>query len=88
MPILADLRMGGETRKVMMWANRNAFYYTLDRVTGEFLVGKPFAKQTWAEGLDSNGRPIRVPDTFPTPEGTLVSPPVVGGPFKPNFAPM
>ena len=88
-PILADLRMGGETRKVMMWANRNAFYYTLDRVTGEFLVGKPFAKQTWAEGLDSNGRPIRVPDTFPTPEGTLVSPPVVGGTnwFSPAYSP-
>ena len=78
-PILADLQMGGEPRKVMMWANRNAFYYTLDRETGEFLVGKPFARQTWAEGLDSNGRPIRVPDTFPTPDGTLVSPPVVGG---------
>ena len=72
-PILADLQMGGEPRKVMMWANRNAFYYTLDRETGEFLVGTPFAKQTWAEGLDSNGRPIRIPDTFPTPEGTLVS---------------
>ena len=88
-PILADLRMGGETRKVMMWANRNAFYYTLDRVTGEFLVGKPFAKQTWAEGLDSNGRPIRVPDTFPTPEGTLVSPPVGGGTnwFSPAYSP-
>ena len=88
-PILADLQMGGETRKVMMWANRNAFYYTLDRVTGEFLVGKPFAKQTWAEGLDSNGRPIRVPDTFPTPEGTLVSPPVVGGTnwFSPAYSP-
>ena len=68
-PILADLQMGGEPRKVMMWANRNAFYYTLDRETGEFLVGTPFAKQTWAEGLDSNGRPIRIPDTFPTPEG-------------------
>ena len=88
-PILADLRMGGEPRKVMMWANRNAFYYTLDRVTGEFLVGKPFAKQTWAEGLDSNGRPIRVPDTFPTPEGTLVSPPVGGGTnwFSPAYSP-
>ena len=88
-PILADLRMGGETRKVMMWANRNAFYYTLDRETGEFLVGKPFAKQTWAEGLDSNGRPIRVPDTFPTPEGTLVSPPVGGGTnwFSPAYSP-
>ena len=63
-PILADLEIDGEMRKVMMWANRNAFYYTLDRETGEFLVGKPFAKQTWAEGLDENGRPIRVPDTF------------------------
>ena len=88
-PILADLEWDGETRKVMMWANRNAFYYTLDRETGEFLIGKPFAKQTWAEGLDSNGRPIRVPDTSPTPEGTLVSPPVGGGTnwFSPAFSP-
>ena len=88
-PILADLEWDGEPRKVMMWANRNAFYYTLDRETGEFLVGKPFAKQTWAEGLDSNGRPIRVPDTFPTPEGTTVSPPVGGGTnwFSPAYSP-
>ncbi len=88
-PILADLEMDGQERKVMMWANRNAFYYTLDRETGEFLVGTPFAKQTWAEGLDSNGRPIRVPDTSPTPEGTLVSPPVVGGTnwFSPAYSP-
>ena len=42
-PILADLELNGETRKVMMWANRNAFYYTLDRETGEFLVGTPYA---------------------------------------------
>jgi alcohol dehydrogenase (cytochrome c) len=88
-PILADLQMNGETRKVMMWANRNAFFYTLDRETGEFLIGKPFAKQTWAEGLDSNGRPIRVPDTFPTREGTLVSPSVSGGTnwFSPAYSP-
>ena len=39
-----------------MWANRNAFFYTLDRETGEFLLGTPFAKQTWALDLDSNGR--------------------------------
>ena len=55
-PILADLQMGSGTRKVMMWANRNAFYYTLDRETGEFLVGEPFARQSWAERLDSTGR--------------------------------
>ncbi|HIE93770.1 MAG TPA: PQQ-dependent dehydrogenase, methanol/ethanol family [Acidobacteria bacterium] len=88
-PILADLEFDGEMRKVMMWANRNAFYYTLDRETGEFLVGKPFAKQTWAEGLDSNGRPIRIPGTFPTAEGTTVSPPVGGGTnwFSPAYSP-
>ena len=88
-PILADLEWDGETRKVMMWANRNAFYYTLDRETGEFLVGKPFAKQTWAAGLDSNGRPIRLPDTFPTPDGTLVSPSVGGATnwFSPAYSP-
>ena len=78
-PILADIEFDGDMRRVMMWANRNAFYYTLDRQTGEFLVGKPFAKQTWAEGLDENGRPIRIPNTFPSADGTLVSPPVSGG---------
>ena len=88
-PILADIEFDGEPRKVMMWANRNAFYYTLDRETGEFLAGKPYAKQTWAEGLDEKGRPIRLPDTFPTPEGTVVSPPVVGGTnwWSPAYSP-
>ena len=78
-PILADLDVAGERRKVMMWANRNAFYYTIDRETGEYLVGKPFARQTWAEGLDANGRPIRAPDMFPSVDGTVVSPPAAGG---------
>ena len=78
-PILADLELNGEMRKVMMWANRNAFYYTLDRETGEFLVGTPYAKQTWAEGLDEKGRPIRAPGKLPTPEGNVVSPSIGGG---------
>ena len=78
-PILADLEFDGEMRKVMMWANRNAFYYTLDRETGEFLLGKPYARQTWAEGLDENGRPIRVPGTSPTYEGVVVAPSIGGG---------
>jgi len=78
-PILADINYEGRQRKVMMWANRNAFYYTIDRETGKFLVGKPYASQTWAQGLDVNGRPIRVPGMEPTYEGVLVSPPIVGG---------
>ena len=88
-PILADLQIDGGIRKVMMWANRNAFYYTLDRETGEFLVGEPFARQTWAERLDTTGRPIRRPNTSPSVEGTVVSPPVGGGTnwFSPSFSP-
>ena len=77
-PVLADIELDGETRKAMLWANRNGFYYTLDRETGEFLLGKAFALQTWAEGLDTNGRPIRRPGTFPSQEGTLVAP-IAGG---------
>jgi alcohol dehydrogenase (cytochrome c) len=77
-PILADIPFEGRTRKVMMWANRNAFFYTIDRETGEFLIGKPYASQTWAQGLDVNGRPIRVPGMAPTYEGIMVSPPIVG----------
>lgn len=77
-PILADIQYQGSTRKVMMWANRNAFFYTIDRETGEFLEGEAYASQTWAQGLDPNGRPIRVPGMAPTYEGILVSPPIVG----------
>ena len=78
-PVLADLEVEGQPRKVMMWANRNAFFYTIDRETGEFLSASPFARQTWAERIDENGRPVRRPNTFPTPEGTLVAPSAAGG---------
>ena len=77
-PVLADIEMDGEPRQAMLWANRNGFYYTLDRATGEFLLGEAFAHQTWAEGLDSNGRPIRRPNTSPSRTGTLVAP-IAGG---------
>ncbi len=77
-PILTDMNLSGQSRKVMMWANRNGFYYTLDRVTGEFLVGTPFALQTWAQGLDEKGRPIREPGKLPTTDGNVVSPSVGG----------
>ena len=88
-PVLADITFDGEPRKAMLWANRNAFYYTLDRETGEFLLGEPFALQTWAEGLDENGRPIRLPDTFPTPEGVVVAPTAGGGTnwWSPSYSP-
>ena len=74
-PVLADLNWtdkSGQTkpRKVMMWGNRNGFFYALDRGTGEFLQGKPFTKVTWASGLDERGRPMRINAAEPTAEGT------------------
>jgi glucose dehydrogenase len=41
-----------------MWANRNGFFYVLDRRTARFLLGQPLVKVNWASGLDSDGRPI------------------------------
>ena len=77
-PVLAEVELSGELRKVMLWANRNAFYYLLDRESGQFLLGEPFALQTWAHGLDENGRPILRENVFPTTEGTRVAP-IAGG---------
>jgi alcohol dehydrogenase (cytochrome c) len=78
-PILIDGVVNGRMRKLVVTANRNSFYYVLDRETGEFLRGAPYVKQTWAKELDAKGRPIRLPDTFPTIEGTVVYPGIGGG---------
>ena len=68
-PILLDTEFRGESRKALAWANRNGFYYLLDRTTGKFLVAKAFVKQTWAKGFDDNGRPEMLPGNEPTSEG-------------------
>ena len=57
-PILTDLFIDGSKRKVICWPNRNGFYYVLDRVTGQFLVGTPFVEINWAQGLSPEGKPI------------------------------
>jgi alcohol dehydrogenase (cytochrome c) len=75
---LVEGTIRGKTRKLLITAQRNAFYYVLDRETGEFLDGRAFAKQTWAKGLDSKGRPIALPDTDPTPQGNYVCPDAAG----------
>ena len=57
-PVLGDVTIDGRARKVVMVANRNGFFYTLDRETGEFLVGKVFTGTSWARELDKAGKPI------------------------------
>jgi alcohol dehydrogenase (cytochrome c) len=78
-PILADIFIKGILRRVICVANRNGFYYVLDRVTGEFLVGTPFVEQSWTKGLDSTGRPILSSDLGVSSTGRLTRPGVGGG---------
>jgi alcohol dehydrogenase (cytochrome c) len=89
-PVLLDAVWQGRPRKLVATANRNAFYYVLDRETGEFLLGAPYAKQTWAKGLDAKGRPIVLPNTEPTVEGNLVYPSLQGATnwFSPAYSPV
>ncbi|MEP7352794.1 MAG: PQQ-dependent dehydrogenase, methanol/ethanol family [Acidobacteriota bacterium] len=84
--LLADLNIRGRTRKVIMQANKNGFYYVLDRVTGEFISGRPFTKVTWAKGLDDKGRPqINKEALYTTNESIQLTPGPNGGH---NWAPM
>jgi alcohol dehydrogenase (cytochrome c) len=78
-PVLADLTIAGQPRKVLMFANRNGFYYTLDRTNGRLIVGKPFVKTTWAKEIGSDGRPILLPGHTPDEKGEVTCPDITGG---------
>ncbi len=88
-PVLLDAEYGGRRRKLMLFANRNAFYYLLDRATGEFLLAKPFAKQTWAKSIDPRGRPVKNEASAPSEKGALVYPDDDGTSnwFSPSYSP-
>jgi alcohol dehydrogenase (cytochrome c) len=88
-PVLVDGDWNGERKKLVYWGNRNGFYYVLDRETGLFLFGTPYVKQTWAKGLDENGRPIRLPGIDPTEKGVVVWPSAIGATnwFSPSYNP-
>jgi alcohol dehydrogenase (cytochrome c) len=73
-PVLLDAVYKSVPRKLMLFANRNAFYYVLDRITGEFLSAAPFARQNWAKEIDARGRPVPNPDTVPNLKGAVVYP--------------
>ena len=84
-PVLVDMDWNGVASKLMLWANRNGYFYVLDRVTGEFLSGTPFVKVNWSSGLDENGRPIPTPQ----PPGSPTWPGNQGGTnwYPPSYSP-
>ncbi len=88
-PVLGEMDWLGQKKKVMFWANRNGFMYVIDRTNGQFLRGKPFAKVTWATGLDDNGKPMRPASSFTTFEGVQIYPGNQGATnwYSPSFSP-
>jgi alcohol dehydrogenase (cytochrome c) len=78
-PALVDTTWQGQPRKLLVQANRNGYFYVLDRTNGTFLSGWQYVKNvTWSSGLDASGRPIRVPNMEPTLEGKRVCPSLDG----------
>ena len=88
-PVLVDGVFREHERKVLLFANRNAFYYVLDRQNGQFLRGRAYAKQTWAKQLDDRGRPVPAPGAEPVENGVKVYPHPAGGTnwFSPSYSP-
>ena len=85
-PVLVDLdSTDGSTLKLMLWANRNGYFYVLDRANGRFVSGEPFVKVNWASGLTDSGRPIQTPQ----PPGAPTWPGNQGGTnwYSPSFSP-
>ena len=72
-PVLADIAVAGQMRKVVMVANRNGFFYALDRATGKVLVAKPFTATKWAREIGADGRPIVLNLFFVTARETCVT---------------
>jgi alcohol dehydrogenase (cytochrome c) len=78
-PALVDATWQNRPRKLLVQANRNGFFYVLDRTDGKFLFGKQYAKNvTWATGLTPEGRPMVVPGMEPSLEGKRVCPSLEG----------
>jgi quinohemoprotein ethanol dehydrogenase len=60
--ILADLKIGGQARKVILHAPKNGFFFVIDRTNGKFISARNFVEVNWATGYDANGRPVETPE--------------------------
>lgn len=88
-PVLIDGNFAGQSRKLLVEANRNGFLYVLDRTNGKFLSAVPFVeKLNWAKGIDAHGQPIRT-DVMPSAKGSRICPGFGGATnwYAPSYSP-
>ena len=89
-PVLVDADWQGQPRKLMLQANRNGFFYVLDRTDGKLLHTSAFVRKlTWARGIAPDGRPLENPNQEPSEAGTKVCPSQDGATnwFSPSYNP-
>jgi alcohol dehydrogenase (cytochrome c) len=88
-PVLVDIEDHGAMKRLLVQANRNGFFYILDRVEGKFLKATPFVERlTWATSIDPTGRPV-LSGRIPTKQGTRICPGMNGATnwFSPSYNP-
>jgi PQQ-dependent dehydrogenase (methanol/ethanol family) len=73
--VLADIRINNRNRKVIMQANKNGYFYVIDRVNGEFISAGEMSLISWSRGMDAKGRPMINPEAYYSAErGVTVYP--------------
>ena len=88
-PVLVDAEENGTARRLLVQADRNGFFYVLDRTNGKFLHATSFVERlNWANGVDASGRPI-LSGRIPTLAGTVICPGITGATnwFSPSYNP-
>lgn len=88
-PVLIDEEESGTTRPLLLQADRNGFFYVLDRTNGKFLRATPFVENlNWAKGIDASGRPI-LTGLVPTATGSYICPGISGATnwYSPSYNP-
>jgi alcohol dehydrogenase (cytochrome c) len=86
--ILTDLKIGGVQTPVMMKADRNGFFYVINRETGKLISAEKFVPTNWASKIDpATTRPVEDPDKRPGPDHAAknICPNLIGGK---NWQPM
>jgi quinohemoprotein ethanol dehydrogenase len=84
--MLANVTINGRARKVIMQANKDGFFYVLDRLTGQFISAGPYARVNWSKGIDARtGRPMVNPGAYYGTESVIISP---GAGGAHNWSPM
>lgn len=77
-PVLVDDVRRDDSDHLLLWANRNGFFYALDRETGDLLGSHRLGRVTWAGRIDSTGRPDMKDGVAPSKMGTVVYPGFLG----------